>query len=497
MGYQQPTPIQEQAIPKILEGRDLRASAQTGTGKTAAFLLPAIQQLTEPSQEKRKSPSILVVVPTRELAMQVATEAKKFTKYLPQIKTVTIYGGMPYPIQNKELKKKYDILVATPGRLLDHMDRGRINLSSVKMIVLDEADRMLDMGFIDDVEKIVRSLPTERQTLLFSATLDETILPISKKLQHDPCEIRVESPVQETHPVEQHLYYVDNLVHKKQILEHLLSTTQINQTIIFTSTIRQADELSDQLRELGYHSASLHGDMSQRQRTRTIEKVRKGLIRILVATDVAARGIDISTLSHVFNFDLPFQIENYLHRIGRTGRAGAKGLAISFISPREEQLLHKIKKHTGLPIECKTIEGLEPKNKSSKGQSKPRFPRGFKEKRNFRDKKSFGEKKSFRDKKAFDDKSSAQEKGPFEERRSFGKKSFGEKKSFRDKKAFDDKSSAQEKGLFEEKRSFGKKSFGEKRPFDTKRPFREKRHFGKRNANSFAKKPKATQEPEA
>lgn len=424
MGYSQPTPIQEQALPQVLAGKDLRASAQTGTGKTATFLLPSIQLLSVPSQEKRKNPSILILVPTRELAMQVADEAKKYTKYLPHIQTVCIYGGVPYPLQNKVLQKKYDILVATPGRLLDHMDRGRIDLSSIKMLVLDEADRMLDMGFIDDVEKIVRSMPKTRQTLLFSATLDGSIIPISKKLQNDPCEIRIEGPTTEKLSIEQYLYYVDNLHHKVQILEHLLAKMEFNQTIVFTSTISQADELSDKLREMGHRSASLHGDMNQRQRTRTIDQVRKGSVRVLVATDVAARGIDISTLSHVFNFDLPFQTENFVHRIGRTGRAGAKGVAISFATYREESLLVKIKKLTGLPMECRTIEGMEPKTKPTGGRSDSynRRPRGGFGRR--RSSGGFGERKS---------------SGSFSERKSgnsFGKRASGSfgKKPFRAQK---------------------------------------------------------------
>jgi len=376
MGYKVPTPIQAMAIPKILEGCDIFASAQTGTGKTAAFMLPIIHILSEQPETKEKKhankPSILILVPTRELAMQVAEEAKKYSKHLPHLKTVCIYGGVPYPIQRRALSSRYDILVATPGRLLDHMEQKRIDLSQIKLFVLDEADRMLDMGFIDDVEHIASTTPQERQTLLFSATLDRKMQRISQKLQKTPVEIRIEADRTAEKNIEQRLYYVDNISHKMRLLEHLIDTIEFNQTIIFTSTICQADEIANHLHEKGHQADSLHGDMNQRQRTRTIDRVRRGDIRILVATDVAARGIDISTLSHVINFDLPFQVENFIHRIGRTGRAGAKGTAISFATYREKNLVLQINKLMGKPLECYTIEGMEPQKKDqSRGAPRP------------------------------------------------------------------------------------------------------------------------------
>lgn len=386
LGYKEPTPIQALAIPEILKGRDLFASAQTGTGKTAAFMLPIIHRLSEPQDMKAKKnahkPSVLIVVPTRELAMQVAEEAKKFSKYLPHLKTVCIYGGVPYPIQRKALSGRYDILVATPGRLLDHMEQRRIDLSGISMLVLDEADRMLDMGFIDDVEQIASKTPPDRQTLLFSATLDKKIERISLKLQKDPLPIRIEADRSAERNIEQRLYYVDNIGHKMRILDHLIETTDFHQTIIFTSTISQADEIANILQEKGHTSGSLHGDMNQRQRTRTIDRLRKGLIRILVATDVAARGIDVSTLTHVINFDLPFQVENFIHRIGRTGRAGAKGTAISFATHREKGLVSQINKMLGKPLDCHTIEGMEPKMKAQPPRSRPGNRGGFFRKKN-------------------------------------------------------------------------------------------------------------------
>lgn len=373
IGYVTPTPIQDQVIPKILEGVDVIASAQTGTGKTAAFLLPLLHALQQPGYKDSYGPQILVVVPTRELAMQVADEAKKFSRYLPKTKVVCIYGGVPYPIQRKAMSGRYEILVATPGRLIDHLEQGRINLSGVKALVLDEADRMLDMGFIDAIEEIARQTPEEKQTLLFSATIDRKILPVSKKLQKEPHEVKAERCLETQNNIEQKLYYVDNVGHKTRLLEQLLINLEINQSIIFTSTKNQSNELADYLAECGYSASPLHGDMNQRQRTRAINKLRSGEIQFLVATDVAARGIDIPTLSHVINFDLPFQADDFIHRIGRTGRAGATGVALTFAAYKEQMKVVQINKMLGKEIEVHTVPGFEPKPRE---QSKGRSSRG-------------------------------------------------------------------------------------------------------------------------
>lgn len=380
IGFETPTPIQELGIPKILSGCDVIGTAQTGTGKTAAFMLPILHLLSNPDYKgNSRGPQILILVPTRELAMQVAQEATKFSKYLPKIKTVCIYGGVPYPIQKKALSSRYEILVATPGRLMDHMEQGRIDLSRVKMLVLDEADRMLDMGFIDAVEEIARATPENRQTLLFSATIDRKILPLSQKLLRQPEQLKVEHSQATQDNIEHRLYYVDNIGHKIRLLEHLLENAGIHQAIVFTSTINQANQLSDHLRDQGYQSDALHGEMNQRQRTRTVDRVRSGHTRFLIATAVAARGIDISTLSHVINFDLPFQAEDFIHQIGRTGRAGAKGVAITFSTYKEELKLSKIYKLIGKSLPPHTIEGLEPKAKEnskyqpSRPSQRPRF----------------------------------------------------------------------------------------------------------------------------
>lgn len=366
-----PTPIQQQAIPKILQGKDIIASAQTGTGKTAAFILPILHMLTNPKFRGNMGPQVLIIVPTRELAMQVADEAKKFSKYMFKTKTVCIYGGIPYPVQKRALAGRYEILVATPGRLIDLMNQKRVDLSQIKLLVLDEADRMLDMGFIEPIENIVSALNPERQTLLFSATIDKKILPLSKRLQNNAHEIKVAHSETTQNNIEQRLYYVDGVSHKIRILDHLLAGTEISQAIVFASTIRQAITLADYLYNKGHASEALHGDMNQRQRTRAINQLRTGNIRFLIATDVASRGIDVPALSHIINFDLPMQSEDFVHRIGRTGRAGATGTAITFATHKEKGMVSKINKLMGKPITLHTIEGMEPKIISEASSNRP------------------------------------------------------------------------------------------------------------------------------
>ncbi len=361
--YLTPTPIQEQAIPVILQDHDIRGSAQTGTGKTAAYILPTLQKLLTPPLQRAVGPRALILVPTRELAIQVAAEAAKYCKYLSKMNTVCIYGGVPYPVQNRQLSRPYDILVATPGRLIDHLERQRINLSQVEVLILDEADRMLDMGFIEPVEHIAAATPNTRQTLLFSATMKGNVIKLSKKLLKNPIEISVAHEHEKHEHIEQRLYYVDDLHHKQRMLSHILDDPSINQAIVFTSTKRYADTLVDDLADAGYDVAALHGDMDQRQRTRTIKRLKDGHIRFLVATDVAARGIDIQTITHVVNFDLPPSAEDYVHRIGRTGRAGANGIALSFAAHHDRHLVVRIEQFTGQKFVPHTIVGMEPKNK--------------------------------------------------------------------------------------------------------------------------------------
>ncbi len=358
-GYDTPTPIQAQAIPEVLAGRDILASAQTGTGKTAAFTLPALNLLATPHESKSRGPRILVLTPTRELAAQVNEAARKYGKYI-RARTVSIVGGMPYPLQNKLLSQPLDILVATPGRFIDHMERGRIDLSRLQMLVLDEADRMLDMGFMPDVERICAALPAERQTLLFSATLDG-IGHIAKQFLRNPVTIQVAGQKEKHANIEQRLHFVDDMTHKNKLLEHLLIAPDVNQAIIFTSTKRHADVLAEDLYAAGHKTAALHGDMTQSARNRTLTKLRHGDVKVLVATDVAARGIDVQGISHVINYDLPKFAEDYVHRIGRTGRANNTGVAISFASNMDRHILRKIEQFTGQRLEAAVIEGFEPK----------------------------------------------------------------------------------------------------------------------------------------
>ena len=362
-GYSTPTPIQKQAIPELLAGHDIMASAQTGTGKTAAFMLPALHRLAIPPKVHSRGPRILVLTPTRELALQVSEAAAKYGKHLYRVKVVSILGGMPYPLQNKLLSQPVDILVATPGRLIDHIQRGRINFSRLEMFVLDEADRMLDMGFIDDVEKIASAIPANHQTLLFSATLDSSIAKIAARLLKSPKRIQIATQRAKLDNIEQRLHYVDDLSHKHRLLDHLLRDMELKQAIVFTTTKRDANTLADNLSAQGHEASALHGDMNQRDRTRTLTKLRHGKLRVLVATDVAARGINVVGITHVINFDLPKFAEDYVHRIGRTGRAGASGIAVSFASGKDGVNLQKIERFTGHRIVSHVVPGLEPRYK--------------------------------------------------------------------------------------------------------------------------------------
>ncbi len=362
-GYTAPTPVQAQAIPELIAGHDIMASAQTGTGKTAAFMLPALHRLATPSKVHSRGPRVLVLTPTRELALQVSEAAAKYGKHLPRVRVVSILGGMPYPLQNKLLSQPVDILVATPGRLIDHIQRGRIDFSRLEMMVLDEADRMLDMGFIDDVERIASATPATRQTLLFSATLDSAIDRVAARLLKSPKRIQIATQQARLDNIEQRLHYVDDISHKNRLLDHLLRDITLKQAIVFTATKRDADMLADNLSAQGHEAAALHGDMNQRDRTRTLTKLRHGGLRVLVATDVAARGIDVVGITHVINFDLPKFAEDYVHRIGRTGRAGASGIAVSFASGKDGVNLKKIERFTGQRIDSHVIPGLEPRFK--------------------------------------------------------------------------------------------------------------------------------------
>ena len=365
-GYTDPTPVQAQAIPVIMAGHDLMASSQTGSGKTAAFMLPALNRLATPSAMPGKGPRVLVLTPTRELAQQVCDAATKYGKNM-RFKIISILGGMPYPVQNRMLSGHVDILVATPGRLIDHLERGRIDFSRLEVLILDEADRMLDMGFVDDVERIAQATPKTRQTLLFSATLDGVVGNLASRLLKEPKRISVSAAKDKHENIEQRMMFADDVAHKNKMLSHLLTDVDMNQALVFTATKRDADSLADRLSAQGLSVAALHGDMNQRERNRTLLNMRNGNVRILVATDVAARGLDVRGISHVINFDLPKFAEDYVHRIGRTGRGGSSGIAISFASNRDAQMLKRIERYTEQSIKMHTIEGLEPKYKLRTG----------------------------------------------------------------------------------------------------------------------------------
>lgn len=338
MGFEEPSPIQSQTIPLVLEGHDVIGQAQTGTGKTAAFGIPAIERLTEGRQIQ-----VLVMTPTRELAIQVSEELAKIGKF-KRIKTLPIYGGQPIDRQIKALHMGVQIVIGTPGRLLDHIRRRTIKLDAVKMLILDEADEMLDMGFVDDIETIIQQIPVEgRQTLLFSATMPGPIATLARKYMNNPKTIAV-SREQLTVPLIDQCYYETR--EKLEALCRVLDVETTGKIIIFCRTKRGVDDLVASLQGRGYMADGLHGDLSQAQRDRVMKKFRDGKLEILIATDVAARGLDIDDITHVINYDIPQDNESYVHRIGRTGRAGRTGVAITFINPREYRQLKLIEKLT-------------------------------------------------------------------------------------------------------------------------------------------------------
>ena len=375
-GYESPTPIQAQAIPFALEGRDIMASAQTGSGKTAAFLLPTLQRLTKRSEKPGKGPRALVLTPTRELAAQVEKNALAYAKNMRWFRTVSIVGGASFGYQTRALSKPVDLIVATPGRLMDLMQSGKVDFARLEVLILDEADRMLDMGFIDDIETIVEATPTDRQTLLFSATWDGAVGKLARKLTKNPEIIEVER-VDDQGKIEEQLLYCDDMRHKNRLLDYILRDANIDQCVIFTSTKAMTEVIADDLYEKGFAANCLHGDMPQGWRNRTLMDLRKGRCKILVATDVAARGIDVPTITHVINYDLPKQAEDYVHRIGRTGRAGRTGIAITFAEVNEYVKVHKIEKYIDRKLNEVTVEGMEPTRKRKSAGGKPKGKGGW------------------------------------------------------------------------------------------------------------------------
>jgi ATP-dependent RNA helicase RhlE len=349
-GYDTPTPIQAQAIPALLAGRDLLGVAQTGTGKTAAFALPVLQRLaaTAPPARGRRRIRALVLTPTRELATQIGDSFAAYGKHLP-LRHQVIFGGVNQNPQVRALQDGFDILVACPGRLLDLHGQGFVDFSAVEVLVLDEADRMLDMGFLPDVRRVLRLLPPKRHSLLFSATMPPAISELASDLLRDPLRVEVTPPATTVERIAQKVMFVPQ-ADKRRLLADLIQQTDIGQAIVFTRTKHGANRLVEQLGREGIEAMALHGNKSQAARTRAIDAFRDGRLPVLVATDVASRGIDIDGISHVINFDLPNEPESYVHRIGRTGRAGRDGQAIAFCDPEELKLLRDIEKLTGEAI---------------------------------------------------------------------------------------------------------------------------------------------------
>ncbi|NYT84941.1 DEAD/DEAH box helicase [Pollutimonas harenae] len=451
-GFTEPTSVQAAAIPKALAGHDLMVSSQTGSGKTAAFMLPALNRISHMPPNKGSGVQVLVLTPTRELAMQVADATKQYGAHLKDLRTAVVVGGMPYGAQLKALSRRVDVLVATPGRLIDHLQAKRVNLSTVHTLVLDEADRMLDMGFIEDIETIVGRTPADRQTLLFSATLDGTIARLAAKMMRDPLQIEISGQKQKHTNITQSLLYADDNGHKMRLLDHLLRDSNLDQAIVFTATKRGADDLADRLADQGFAAAALHGDMNQRQRTRTLGLLQKGKLRILVATDVAARGIDVQGISHAVNYDLPMQAEDYVHRIGRTGRAGRSGLAYTLATHSERHKVRRIEHFIGQPIPAEVIEGLEPKK-----TARPTYT----------DRKGSGDKK-------------------FGSRGGFGggKSGYGGGKPGYGRKPGGDRAPYGDKPAFEGKPRFGDKPAYESRPARSDRPAYEGRPASDRAGDS-------------
>jgi len=358
-GYTTPTPIQQQAIPAILNGGDLMAAAQTGTGKTAGFTLPILQRLSETrSHPKSNHARVLVLTPTRELAAQVRDSVSAYGKHL-KISSTVVFGGVKINPQMMALRRGVDILVATPGRLMDLYQQNAIRFSDVEILVLDEADRMLDMGFILDIKKILSLLPKQRQNLLFSATFSSGIRALAKGLLNQPMEIDISPRNTATELVEQKVHPVDK-ARKSRLLSHLIRTGNWHQALVFSRTKHGADKLARQLQDDGIDAAVIHGNRSQAQRTRALADFKKNKVQVLVATDIAARGIDIDQLPRVINFDLPTVPEDYVHRIGRTGRAGSTGQAISLVSADEFKQLRDIERLIKKEIVREEIEGFAP-----------------------------------------------------------------------------------------------------------------------------------------
>ncbi|QKJ88268.1 ATP-dependent RNA helicase SrmB [Paramixta manurensis] len=372
-GFTRPTAIQAAAIPPALEGRDVLGSAPTGTGKTAAYLLPALQHLIDFPRKKSGPPRVLILTPTRELAMQVANQARELAKHT-HLDIATITGGVAYMNHAEVFSENQDIVVATTGRLLQYIKEENFDCRAVETLILDEADRMLDMGFAQDIETIAGETRWRKQTLLFSATLEgEAIQDFADRILNEPAEVEAEPSLRERKKIQQWYYRADDLQHKTKLLVHLLQQADVTRSIVFVRKRDRVHELVAWLREAGINTSYLEGEMVQAKRNEAIARLVDGRVTVLVATDVAARGIDIDDVSHVFNFDMPRTADIYLHRIGRTGRAGRKGTALSLVEAHDHQLLGKIGRYINEPLKARTIDELRPTSRvpSPKATGKP------------------------------------------------------------------------------------------------------------------------------
>ncbi|MBS0449544.1 MAG: DEAD/DEAH box helicase [Proteobacteria bacterium] len=384
-GYDNATDVQSRAIPPALAGTDLMVSASTGSGKTASFILPALARVLAARGDNTKrrekgvvyGPRILVLAPTRELAIQVAKSAATYGRHVQGLRVATVVGGVPYGAQLAALRGPLDILIATPGRLLDHLQTGKAVLENVEMLVLDEADRMLDMGFIDDIRTVADHLPAARQTVMYSATFAGHVGRLAQNLLRDPQRVDVASHTDTHVNIEQRLHWADNPNHKNALLDHILTQREMEQALVFTSTQRDADWLADRLADMGHHVASLHGGHPQGRRNRVLQGLRNRQLKILVATDVAARGIDVPTISHVINYGLPMKAEDYVHRIGRTGRAGRNGLAVTLAERMDTGMIRRIQQFTTQAIPVATVAGLEPQAPAPKLHAARPDARGY------------------------------------------------------------------------------------------------------------------------
>lgn len=470
LGFTNPTPVQEQSIPAALEGKDLLVSSQTGSGKTAAFLLPTLHNLAGqdtfvPFKERMKAvtqPSILVLCPTRELAQQVSQDAIAFVRHMKGVRIAAIMGGMPFGKQIQQLKGA-QVVVATPGRLLDLVNRRQLKLDKVDALIVDEADRMLDLGFSEDLEAISDLAANRGQTLMFSATFADRIIRLAERMMNEPERIAIETGHSTNTDITQTLHWTDGFEHKKKLLTHWLADETLDQAVVFASTQEDTDMLAEELAEAGHSVVALHGAMPQTVRNRRLRSIREGRAKILVATDVAARGLDVPTISHVINFGLPMKHEDYVHRIGRTGRAGRTGQAITLATYRERGKIRALEDYLEARLNVSEIEGLEPsppparpRREGGRGGNGGRAGRRFEGEGNFKRREGG---RDDRPRRSFDDK-------PRGERPAFG----GED---RPRREFNSDRPRREGGFEDRpKRSFG----GEDRPrreFNSDRPRRE------------------------